>query len=237
MVERLAAEQRSRKDQRVEGSENDDDDEDDHGGGEAADGGLGLGDHFQDPTYCPPRVLGLYPPLSQSPSHLQASNSHQPLYPPDLISTLPARPPLPSLSSFNNIHTSPSISIAEGSLLQTISIDEVLPRDLAMHILSLYFAHIYAIIPFIHKPSFMADLDVRQEEKRPELFALIMAMIATTLIHVPRTFFPTIEEYGVRRLSDHCMRACTAVTQREINNITVDLVCIKYLLFVIYNEF
>ena len=47
MVERLAAEQRSRKDQRVEGSENDDDDEDDHGGGEAADGGLGLGDHFQ----------------------------------------------------------------------------------------------------------------------------------------------------------------------------------------------
>lgn len=43
---------------------------------------------------------------------------------------------------------------------------------------------IYCIIPVIHRPSFNQDLANREEERRPIFFALIMAMIAVTLIHV-----------------------------------------------------
>jgi hypothetical protein len=52
-----------------------------------------------------------------------------------------------------------------------------------------------------------------------------MAMIACTLIHVPKSFFVNCD---VRRLSDHCLKACYAVTRREMDNPTVDLICIKY---------
>lgn len=101
-------------------------------------------------------------------------------------------------------------------------------------------AQIYCIIPVIHRPSFTQDLANREEERRPVLFALIMAMIAVTLIHVgltisdeasdeqiPRTFFPTLQGDSVRKLSDHCLKACYAISRREMDNLSVDLICIK----------
>lgn len=157
---------------------------------------------------------------------------------------------------------SPSMALSEASVPATTSIESMLNRDLAMHIIDLYFAHVrlssdltylgklnswpqvYCIIPVIHRPSFMADLANHEEEKRPVFFALIMAMIAMTLIHVscsgyrafnvgssstkiPRTFFPTLPPEGVRKLSDHCLKAVYAITRREMDLITVDLICIK----------
>jgi hypothetical protein len=40
------------------------------------------------------------------------------------------------------------------------------------------------IMPLIHKPSFMADLEAGEEERNPIFFALILQMISMTLIHV-----------------------------------------------------
>ncbi|ORY32272.1 hypothetical protein BCR39DRAFT_492824 [Naematelia encephala] len=159
-------------------------------------------------------------------------------------------PQQPSLAtrpiSGNPYHISPAnqstispqdnVSPSERSMPPGTTIETVLPRDLANHIISLYLEHVYCIIPIVHKPSFLADLAAHEEERRPQLFALIMAMIAMTLIHVPRTFFPSLPRDGVRKLSDHCMRACNAVTRYEIDNPTLDMICIKYLVFVVHNK-
>ncbi|KAK8865914.1 hypothetical protein IAR55_001062 [Kwoniella newhampshirensis] len=138
-------------------------------------------------------------------------------------------------STSPNDQVSPAMALSEASVPPTTSIESILPRDLAMHTIHLYFEHVWSIIPLIHRPSFMADLSAHDEEKRPIFFALIMAMIATTLIHVPKSYFPIPAE-SVRRLSDRCLKACYAVTRREMDDPNVDLICIKYLFLVVHNK-
>ncbi|WWD17900.1 hypothetical protein CI109_102345 [Kwoniella shandongensis] len=140
----------------------------------------------------------------------------------------------PSSTSPND-QVSPSVALSEASVPPSTTIESILPRDLALHTIHLYFEHIWSIIPFIHRPSFMADLIAHEEEKRPIFFAIIMAMIATTLIHVPKSYFPIPAE-SVRKLSDRCLKACYAVTRREMDEPNVDLICIKYLLIVVHNK-
>ncbi|WVQ62213.1 uncharacterized protein L199_000352 [Kwoniella botswanensis] len=144
-----------------------------------------------------------------------------------------------SISAINstspNNEVSPSVALSEASIPPSTSIDSVLPREMAMNTIKLWFDHIHCIIPVIHRPSFMADLVTHEEERRPMFFALIMGMIATTLIHVPKSYFGMSAE-SVRKLSDKCMKACYAVTRREMDNPNLDLICIKYMVFIIHNK-
>ncbi|OWZ34540.1 hypothetical protein C347_01924 [Cryptococcus neoformans AD2-60a] len=130
---------------------------------------------------------------------------------------------------------SPSTTLSNVSLPISTNIESVLPRHLALHVISLYFEHVYCIIPVIHRPSFEKDLSAHEELRRPTFFALIMSVIAATLIHLPKSYFP-IPAHKVRPLSDRCLKACCAVTKSEMDNYNVDLICIKYFLFVVHNK-
>ncbi|KIR67769.1 hypothetical protein I314_02186 [Cryptococcus bacillisporus CA1873] len=130
---------------------------------------------------------------------------------------------------------SPSTTLSNVSLPVPTNIESVLPRHLALHVISLYFEHVYCIIPVIHRPSFEKDLSTHEELRRPMFFALIMSIIAATLIHLPKSYFP-IPAHKVRPLSDRCLKACCAVTRNEMENYNVDLICIKYFLFVVHNK-
>ncbi|KAK4686266.1 DNA mismatch repair protein PMS2, partial [Tremellales sp. Uapishka_1] len=81
----------------------------------------------------------------------------------------------------------------DASVPPNTNLDSVLSRELALHILRLYFEH------------------------------------------VPKSYVPVPPE-GVRRLSDKCLKACYAVTIREMNDASVDLIIIKYLVFVVHNK-
>ncbi|WVQ97319.1 hypothetical protein IAU59_004430 [Kwoniella sp. CBS 9459] len=183
-----------------------------------------------------------YPPPAPQPGPSSAIAPHEPVLPHDPLHQTfqpPTFQPVfhaaaPDSTSPNN-EVSPSIAISEASVPPTTSIESILPRDLAMLTIRLYFDHVYSIIPIIHRPSFMADLNSREEERRPIFFALVMAIIATTLIHVPKSYFPIPAE-SVRKLSDKCLKACYAVARREMDSPTVDLVCIKYLVFIVHNK-
>ncbi|OCF39525.1 hypothetical protein I317_06684 [Kwoniella heveanensis CBS 569] len=187
-------------------------------------------------SYPPP------PPPSQPGPSSAVMTVHDPVMPPDTSTHQTFHPAtfqpvmsVPPDSTSPNNEVSPSIAISEASVPPTTSIESILPRELAMLVIRLYFDHVYCIIPVIHRPSFMADLTAHEEERRPIFFALLMAMIATTLIHVPKSYFP-IPADRVRKLSDKCLKACYAVTRREMDNPTVDLVCIKYFVFVVHNK-
>ncbi|EIW68075.1 hypothetical protein TREMEDRAFT_69554 [Tremella mesenterica DSM 1558] len=116
-----------------------------------------------------------------------------------------------------------------------MAIETVLPRELALHVIALFFEHIYCIIPIIHRPTFMADLAAHEEEKSPIFFGLVMSMIAITLIHVPKSFFPIPAE-SVRRLSDHCLKYSYALTRRAADQPNIDYLCIKYFQSIIHNK-
>lgn len=71
-------------------------------------------------------------------------------------------------------------------------LDQILPRNLTYLIVDLYFKYIYCLIPCLHKPSFYRDLQDRREEQpgQEEWTALVLAVVASTLAQVPRSFVP-----------------------------------------------
>lgn len=79
-------------------------------------------------------------------------------------------------------------------------LEEIAPRDTIFLIIALFFDFVYPLTPSIHKPSFMADLHSRREERDPLFFALVMSTVASTLVQVPRSYVP-MERPVVRRLA------------------------------------
>ena len=104
-------------------------------------------------------------------------------------SQLPVPPPnaLPPLSYYYRPHR----------------LEDVAPRETIMLIINLFFDFVYPLTPCVHKPSFMADLHSRREERDPLFFALVMSTCAATLVQVPRSYLP-MERQTVRKLAQIC---------------------------------
>ncbi|KAG6897549.1 hypothetical protein C0992_000332 [Termitomyces sp. T32_za158] len=79
-------------------------------------------------------------------------------------------------------------------------LEDIAPRDTISLIIALFFDFVYPLTPCIHKPSFMADLHARKEERDPLFFALVMSTVASTLVQVPRSYLP-MERPIVRKLA------------------------------------
>jgi hypothetical protein len=79
-------------------------------------------------------------------------------------------------------------------------LEEIAPRDTISLIIALFFDFVYPLTPCVHKPSFMADLHARREERDPLFFALVMSTVASTLVQVPRSYLP-MERQVVRKLA------------------------------------
>ncbi|KAF7291687.1 Fumarate reductase flavoprotein subunit [Mycena chlorophos] len=84
-------------------------------------------------------------------------------------------------------------------------LDEIAPRDTISLIIALFFDFVYPLTPCVHKPSFMADLHARREERDPLFFALVMSTVASTLVQVPRSYVP-MERPVVRKLAQVTLR-------------------------------
>lgn len=82
-------------------------------------------------------------------------------------------------------------------------LEEIAPRDTISLIIALFFDFVYPLTPCVHKPSFMADLHSRREERDPLFFALVMSTVASTLVQVPRSYLP-MERPVVRKLAQVC---------------------------------
>ncbi len=82
-------------------------------------------------------------------------------------------------------------------------LEEIAPRDTISLIIALFFDFVYPLTPCVHKPSFMADLHSRREERDPLFFALVMSTVASTLVQVPRSYVP-MERAVVRKLAQVC---------------------------------
>jgi hypothetical protein len=75
------------------------------------------------------------------------------------------------------------------------SLEDVAPRDTIMLIIALFFDFVYPLSPCVHKPSYMADLHARREERDPSLLCVG---------HVDCSFYPRptatiISPYGTTR--------------------------------------
>jgi hypothetical protein len=107
-------------------------------------------------------------------------------------------------------------------------LESIIPRDTVSLIIALFFDFVYPLTPCVHKPSFMADLHARREERDPLFFALVMSTVASTLVQVPRSYLP-MERCVVRKLAQNCHEASRHVTIATYDPPTSMHVVIRYL--------
>jgi hypothetical protein len=100
--------------------------------------------------------------------------------------------------------------------------DAVLPRGLLLYIVDLYFDYIYALIPCLHKPSFMASLHDGREERpnEEEWIALVMAVVAGTLVQVPHAFV-AIPKEEKKVLTQRCYGLVKDFLHKDFTEVTV----------------
>jgi hypothetical protein len=100
--------------------------------------------------------------------------------------------------------------------------DAILPRGMLLYIVDLYFDYIYALIPCLHKPSFMASLHDGREERpnEDEWIALVMAVVAGTLVQVPHAFV-AIPKEEKKVLTQRCYALVKDFLYKDFTEVTV----------------
>lgn len=146
----------------------------------------------------------VYPPeqFSTYPLYNWSYRQHQPAPPPST---------LPPLSYYYRPH----------------SLEDVAPRDTIMLIVALFFDFVYPLSPCVHKPSYMADLHARREERDPLFFALVMSTVASTLVQLPRSYLP-MGRHAVRKLAQTCHEASRHISIASYDPPTSMHVVIRY---------
>lgn len=108
-------------------------------------------------------------------------------------------------------------------------LEDIAPREMLLQIIQLFFDFVYPLTPCVHRPSFMADLSSRREERDPLFFALVMSTVASTLVQVPRNYLPIVERKQVRRLAQICHEASRHITVAAYDPPCSTHVVIRYL--------
>ncbi|KAI0269873.1 fungal-specific transcription factor domain-containing protein [Gloeopeniophorella convolvens] len=140
--------------------------------------------------------------FSTYPLYNWAYRQHQPVPPPSA---------LPPLSYYYRPHR----------------LEDIAPRDTIMLIIALFFDFVYPLTPCVHKPSYMADLHARREERDPLFFALVMSTVASTLVQLPRSYLP-MERHAVRKLAQTCHEASRHISVASYDPPTSMHVVIRY---------
>lgn len=107
-------------------------------------------------------------------------------------------------------------------------LEDIAPRDTILLIIALFFDFVYPLTPCVHKPSFMADVHSRREERDPLFFALVMSTVASTLVQVPRSYLP-MERHAVRKLAQTCHEASRHISVVSYDPPTSMHVVVRYL--------
>jgi hypothetical protein len=176
------------------------------------------------PQYGPaPQTFPHNDPRVHRLSKSDGSSQHQPLtdfsnpmqawpFRPPAVAADPSSSALYPLSFFNRPHR----------------VDTIIARETLFHIINLFFVYVYPLMPCVHKPSFMADLHSRKEERDPLFFSLVMSIVASTLVQVPRSYVP-IPRQAVRCLAQQCHEASRLVSLASYVNPGTTHVVIRYL--------
>ncbi|KAE9394901.1 hypothetical protein BT96DRAFT_886204 [Gymnopus androsaceus JB14] len=106
-------------------------------------------------------------------------------------------------------------------------LEEIAPRDTIYLIIALFFDFVYPLTPCVHKPSFMADLHARREERDPLFFSLVMSTVASTLVQVPRSYIP-LERPVVHKMAQTCHEASRHISVASYDPPTSMHVVIRY---------
>jgi hypothetical protein len=201
-----------------------------HGNSSSSTGGSGSG--WNESPRNPDKLMALASASQPSPVHRPTSSTsfeHNP-YPsprtthrPSFTGGNPVLPQKPFEASPVNSNPSPNYpSYAVYPHNPNNPFDAILPRGMLLYIVDLYFDYIYALIPCLHKPSFMASLHDGREERpnEEEWIALVMAVVAGTLVQVPHAFV-AIPKEEKKALTQRCYALVKDFLYKDFTEVTV----------------
>lgn len=104
-------------------------------------------------------------------------------------STQPFSPEFPLDESAQGKQRRPLLCLSQCIPKPLLSTDLLCPRPVFNEIMRVYLNIVYPIIPAVHRPSFVADLNNHRERSDPLWFGLLMALCGIVLGTIPRKFF------------------------------------------------
>lgn len=63
----------------------------------------------------------------------------------------------------------------------------------------------YPLTPCLHRPTFVANLTARRDKTDPLFFALVLTVLASTLVQVPRSLI-NLDKTEIESLARRCVR-------------------------------
>lgn len=105
-----------------------------------------------------------------------------------------------------------------------------MPRSLVLKAIDTYFQCVYCLVPVVHRPSFLADIQSRREElpSAEEWTALLLGVVAVTLAQVPWAFAP-MSKGEVKGLVGRCYVEAKKWAQQDTIAITTTRCVVTYL--------
>nr|XP_018264448.1 uncharacterized protein I303_02615 [Kwoniella dejecticola CBS 10117]OBR86606.1 hypothetical protein I303_02615 [Kwoniella dejecticola CBS 10117] len=113
--------------------------------------------------------------------------------------------------------------------LQFNSLDNVLGRDIAMYIFSLFFDYVHPLTPCLHRPTFLLEVETRRDEKDPVFLALVLSVLASAIVQIPKALLPPINNVPAREMADRCYQVSRLVSLNAYDPPTIELVITKFL--------
>ncbi|KNX49904.2 hypothetical protein CNBG_9472 [Cryptococcus deuterogattii R265] len=162
------------------------------------------------------------------------NQSHLALIPVPMTTT----PPLPSnacsspvVHSHSPLHHRAPVSplSALSTSRQPYSLEDIIERDVAMGIFALFFDYVHPLTPCLHRPTFLLEIETRRDEKDPVFLALVLSVLASAMVQIPKPLLPTINSCPGREMADRCYQASRLVSLNTYDPPTIEMVILRFL--------
>ncbi|WWC87457.1 uncharacterized protein L201_002346 [Kwoniella dendrophila CBS 6074] len=109
------------------------------------------------------------------------------------------------------------------------SLENVLSRDVAMYIFSLFFDYVHPLTPCLHRPTFLMEVEARRDEKDPVFLALVLSVLASAMVQIPKALLPPINGVPARDVANRCYQVSRLVSLSTYDPPTIELVITRFL--------
>ncbi|WWD08703.1 hypothetical protein V865_006816 [Kwoniella europaea PYCC6329] len=109
------------------------------------------------------------------------------------------------------------------------SLDNVIPRDVAGYVFSLFFDYVHPLTPCLHRPTFLMEVETRRDEKNPVFLALVLSVLASAMVQIPKALLPPINNIPAREMADRCYQVSRLVSLNAYDPPTIEMVITRFL--------
>ncbi|OCF58239.1 hypothetical protein L486_04269 [Kwoniella mangroviensis CBS 10435] len=109
------------------------------------------------------------------------------------------------------------------------SLDNVIPRDVAGYVFSLFFDYVHPLTPCLHRPTFLMEVETRRDEKDPVFLALVLSVLASAMVQIPKALLPPINNTPAREMADRCYQVSRLVSLNAYDPPSIEMVITRFL--------